>query len=120
MIPRMVLHIATAVGLLPGVASAESLHWGSNPAFTVSVLPGVGEEWARLRVTNAQTAMRTTEEGYLEIDGAVVIVTVESQRGALPDRVIISPPIGLMAEPQDFWIEERETIVVILRPVPMW
>jgi len=116
----MIRIIITAACLLASPASAEGLHWGSNPAFTVTVEPGAGEEWARLRVTNAQTAMRDTEEGFVDIDGAVVIVTVESQRGALPDRVIITPPVGLMAEPHDFWIEERETIVVILRPVPMW
>ena len=116
----MIRAILTSACFLAGPASAEGLHWGSNPAFTVSVLPGVGEEWARLRVTNAQTAMRNTEEGFLDIDGAVVIVTVESQRGALPDRVIITPPVGLTAEPQDFWVEERETAIVVLRPVPMW
>jgi hypothetical protein len=60
-----------------------------------------------------------TRRFVLELDGIEVAVTVADGESMAPDRIVVEPPPGYVAEPSALDVDEDATGIVRLQPIPM-
>jgi hypothetical protein len=91
----------------PGIVDAGGQH--PPIVFELSDESGV----LALSVTNnLSPTYSTPSTATLDLGSRVVGIVFEQARGDNPDLVTIAPPDGFIAVPNDFLIEEGETVLV--------
>lgn len=76
--------------------------------------------FARVEFTNGrEVGCRLTWEAALDHEGFVVLVRVEVGDGDAPDRIVVVPPPGFLAEPPELDVEENTSTTIAIVPVPL-
>jgi hypothetical protein len=91
----------------PGVSDSA----GQHPPIVLELSDDKGI--LSLSVTNnLSPTYSTPSTATLDLGSRVVGIVFEQARGDEPDLVTIAPPVGFIAVPNDFLIEEGETVLV--------